>query len=348
MASPLRISAPSALDELLDMLRDTPAMRAKQDIQRPARQAVDPTQASRRLPTERDTLYALPGDDTAAIRVGDRYQLLAIEGMLPAFVESAPWFAGWSAVMANVSDITAMGGRACAVVNAYWHHDAEASDEVLAGIRAACDAYGLILAGGHTSQAPGHTANLAVAITGIAKRLLSTLHVTPGQVLAMAVDLDGRWHAGAPYWKAFENEPGERLREKLEVIPRLAEAGLLLAAKDISNAGLLGTLLMLLEPTGSGAELDLDALPRPADGDLPRWLLAFPSYGFLLTLDELDWADVQTAFAFQGLRCERIGRITDNARLNVSLGNEQAEFWNLGAQPFTGFTYPPLSSSKEP
>lgn len=341
MTNALRLPLSTPLEALLDTLRDTPAMRAKLAIQRPARQLDAPLAASR------DALYALPGDDTAAIRVGDRYQLLAIEGMLPAFVEAAPWFAGWSAVMANVSDITAMGGRACAVVNAYWHHDADAAGQVLAGIRAACEAYGLILAGGHTSQAGGNPAALAVAITGIAKKLLSTLHVAPGQVLAMAVDLDGRWHADAPYWKAFENVPGERLREQLEVIPRLAEAGLLLAAKDISNAGLLGTLLMLLEPTGCGAELDLDALPRPADGDLPRWLQAFPSYGYLLSLDEAAFPEVQAAFAFHGLTCARIGRIDASARLVVRQDAERSEFWNLAQTPFTGLRYPTHTPAQE-
>lgn len=334
MNSAVHAPQPGVLDALLDSLRDTPAMRAKQAVQQPAASLAPP------LTGGRDALYALPGDDTAAIRCGEHYQLLAIEGMLPEFVAAAPWFAGWSAVMANVSDITAMGGRATAVVNAYWHHDRSSAGEMLNGIRAACDAYGLILAGGHTSHDTGNPTALAVAIVGMARRLLSTLHVAPGQVLAMAVDLNGRWHADAPYWKAFENVPGERLRSKLDVIPRLAEAQLLCAAKDISNAGILGTLLMLLEPTGCGAELDLDALPRPADGDLQRWLQAFSSYGFLLTLDEAAWPDVQTAFAFQGLSCARIGRITDSARLQVCQGSEQAEFWNLGERPFTGFTYP--------
>lgn len=327
----------ASLDELLARQRDTPAMRAKQAIQHPARTLRLPSSASR------EQLYALPGDDTAAIHCGDHYQLLAIEGMLPAFVEAAPWFAGWSAVMANVSDITAMGGRASAVVNAYWHHDLDAAEQMLAGIRAACDAYGLILAGGHTSHSTDNPASLAVAITGIARRLLSTLHVKPGQVLAMAVDLEGHWHADTPYWKAFENVPGKRLRSKLDVIPRLAEAELLHAAKDISNAGILGTLLMLLEPTGCGAYLDLDALPLPPDADLERWLQVFPSYGFLLTLDERNWPSVQTAFTFQGLTCARIGRIDANARLQIQRGEEQAEFWNLRATPFTGFTYPKLA-----
>jgi AIR synthase-related protein len=328
------------LGELLAALRDTPAMRSKQAIQQPATVLADHSR-----PLTRQQLYALPGDDTAAIACGEHYQLLAIEGMLPGFVSAAPWFAGWSAVMANVSDITAMGGRATAVVNAYWHHDEAAAGQILAGIQAACRAYGLLLAGGHTSQAAGNPTALAVAITGIASRLLSSLHVMPGQVIAMAVDLEGVWHADSTYWKAFEGVPAERLRSKLEVLPRLAEAGLLKAAKDISNAGVLGSLLMLLESTGCGAEIDLASLPCPADGDLLRWLQVFPSYGFLMTLDAADWDNVQAAFAFEGLRCQRIGQVTDSGALNVRDGAQHDQFWNLRERSFTGFSYAQLDLS---
>lgn len=342
MHSAARHTGPQTLEALLAGLRDTPAMRAKQAIRHPAR-CLAPASAA-----DPETPYALPGDDTAAIRCGEHYQLLAIEGMLPAFVAASPWFAGWSAVMANVSDIAAMGGRATAVVNAYWHHEQTAAARMLAGIRAACEAYGLILAGGHTSQAPGNPSALAVAITGLAHRLLSSLHVEPGQLLALAVDLDGHWHPDAPYWKAFEGKPAARLRSQLEVLPRLAEAGLLRAAKDVSNAGLLGSLLMLLEPNACGARLDLDLLPRPADGDLSRWLQAFPSFGFLLTLDEAAWPGVAAAFAREGLSCARIGRISADGRLSVRAGGEQAEFWNLHEKPFTGFGNPlSLSTVKE-
>ncbi|EPM72491.1 hypothetical protein A584_04872 [Pseudomonas syringae pv. theae ICMP 3923] len=322
------------LPALLEMLRNTPAMRAKQAIQQPAGVIDRPRQS-----LTREQLYALPGDDTAAIACGDHFQLLAIEGMLPAFVEAAPWFAGWSAVMANVSDITAMGGRATAVVNAYWHHDNVAAQQLLAGIGAACDAYGVLLAGGHTSLTAGNPAALAVAITGVAQKLLSTLHVVPGQVIAMAVDLEGHWHADSAYWKAFEGVPVERLRSKLDVLPRLAEARLLQAAKDISNAGVLGSLLMLLEATGCGATIDLSALPRPEQADLARWLQVFPSYGFLLTLDERDWPQVQSAFTFEGVRCECIGLVNASGTLRVQSGEQRDDFWNLREQPFTGFSY---------
>jgi AIR synthase-related protein len=328
------------LAALLETLRNTPAMQSKQAIQQPASVMGVPGQT-----LSRAQLYALPGDDTAAIACGEQFQLLAIEGMLPGFVKAAPWFAGWSAVMANVSDITAMGGRATAVVNAYWHHQEEAAQQVLAGIRAACEAYGLILAGGHTSLAAGNPTALAVAITGIASKLLSSLHVAPGQVIAMAVDLEGDWHADSTYWKAFEGVPAERLRSKLEVLPRLAEAELLHAAKDISNAGVLGSLLMLLETTGCGADIDLHALPCPSDADLARWLQVFPSYGFLMTLDKRHWPNVQAAFAFEGLRCERIGQVNASGVLNVHSAAQRGEFWNLGEQAFTGFSYPHLDLS---
>ena len=328
------------LMQLMKELRSTPAMLSKQAIQQSA--AVMGRATQMLSPAQ---LYALPGDDTAAIACGEHYQLLAIEGMLPTFVEAAPWFAGWSAVMANVSDITAMGGRATAVVNAYWHHEQDAAQQVLAGIRAACEAYGLILAGGHTSLADGNPTAVAVAITGRASKLLSSLHVAPGQVIAMAVDLEGQWHANSTYWKAFEGVPAERLRSKLEVLPRLAEAQLLHAAKDISNAGVLGSLLMLLEATGSGAHIDLSRLPSPPDADPGRWLQVFPSYGFLITLDEKDWPNVQAAFAFEGVCCERIGKVNASAALTVEADSQRVEFWNLAEQVFTGFSYAHLDLS---
>lgn len=328
------------LPALLGLLRNTPAMLSKQAIQQPAAVIGKADKVMTRA-----ELYALPGDDAAAIACGEQFQLLAIEGMLPGFVSAAPWFAGWSAVMANVSDITAMGGRATAVVNAYWHHDQDAAQQVLAGIRAACETYGLILAGGHTSLASGNPTALAVAITGVANRLLSSLHVAPGQVIAMAVDLEGQWHADTPYWKAFEGVPASRLRSKLEVLPRLAEAQLLHAAKDISNAGILGSLLMLLEATGCGGHVDLHALPCPPDADPERWLQVFPSYGFVITLDEKDWPNVQAAFEFEGLCCARIGEVKPRGALTVQAGSQHAEFWNLREQAFTGFSYAHLDLS---
>jgi hypothetical protein len=50
------------------------------------------------------------GDDCAVIPDADGHLLFAIEGLVEDFVEQMPWFAGYSAVMVNLSDVAAMGG----------------------------------------------------------------------------------------------------------------------------------------------------------------------------------------------------------------------------------------------
>ena len=54
------------------------------------------------------------------------------------------------------------------------------------------------------------------------------------------------------------------------------------AARDVSMPGIAGSLLQMIEGAGCGATLDLDRLPRPDGAPLERWLLTFPSFGFLL------------------------------------------------------------------
>lgn len=81
------------------------------------------------------------GDDCAAIPEGDGYLLLAAEGMWHVLVETDPWFAGWCAVMVNVSDIAAMGGRAIAVVDTIWTEDTTKAKPLLEGMIAASLAY---------------------------------------------------------------------------------------------------------------------------------------------------------------------------------------------------------------
>ncbi len=49
------------------------------------------------------------------------------------------------------------------------------------------------------------------------------------------------------------------------------------AAKDVSMAGIVGTTGMLAEASGCGAELDVAAIPRPADVGAGDWLTCFSS-----------------------------------------------------------------------
>ena len=65
-------------------------------------------------------LAGMLGDDAAVLPAQAGQLLLACEGMHPGLVEEDPWFAGWSGVLVNLSDIAAMGGRPLALVNSVW------------------------------------------------------------------------------------------------------------------------------------------------------------------------------------------------------------------------------------
>jgi selenophosphate synthetase-related protein len=150
----------------------------------------------------------------------------------------------------------------------------------------------------------------------------------------MAVDLRGAYEEPFPYWNASTGAPAERLRGDLELLPQLAEEGLCDAAKDISMAGAVGTALMLLECSGVGAVIDLDAIPRPEGVPLPRWLSSFPSYGFVLSVRPDKLADVLARFAARDLACAVVGQVDDTRTLVLRQGEERETLWDLKRDTF--------------
>jgi AIR synthase-related protein len=280
------------------------------------------------------------GDDCAALRQPDGSQLLfAIEGFVDDFVERMPWFAGWCGVMVNASDIYAMGGRPLAVVDALWSEGSEAAAPVLAGLAEASRRYGIPIVGGHSNQR-SRRSQLAVAIVGRAQALLTSFDARPGDALLMAIDLRGAWQEPYPYWNAATEAPAERLRADLELLPGIAEAGLAVAAKDISMAGALGTAMMLLECSGCGAVIDPLAVPRPAavdSGDpaaLLRWLSCFPSYGFVLSVAPTQVPAVLERFAGRDIAAAVVGEVRAGSTVTLRHGADEALLWDFAARRF--------------
>lgn len=274
------------------------------------------------------------GDDCAAIPDGDGWLLFAIEGFVEDFVESDPRFAGWCGIMVNLSDIAAMGGRPIAVVDAIWAKDREGAEPVLAGLRDASRAYGVPVVGGHTNHRAG-AGSLAVAVLGRAERLITSFGARPGDVLVAAVDLRGGFRGTSLNWDAASGAPGARLRGDLALLADLAEAGLVRAGKDISMAGLVGTAIMLCEASGCGACIDVAAVPCPAGVDLARFLLAFPSFGFVLSVAPVAVGAVLTRFAARDIACAAVGAVDDSRAVRLWRDGEEAPVWDL-QRPFIG------------
>ncbi len=310
------------LEQLAAKLKQSLGIIQKQDIQI----------ASKILGLQTDNQIQV-GDDCAAIPDGDGYLLLAAEGIWHVLVEEDPWFAGWCAVMVNVSDIAAMGGKAIAIVDTIWTEDDTKAVPLLKGMKAAAKAFNVPIVGGHTNFHSAYNA-LSVAILGRATKLISSFAAKPGDLIVIAIDLNGEMHSKFPFWNAATKSKPTSLPEKLKILPYLAEHNLCNAGKDISMGGIIGTLLMLSEASKCGAVLDLDSIVHPADIDLKTWLLCFPSYGFLLSVKPQNLDIVKKQFSNHQVFCNLAGKVTQGDQIILQSAKQSALFWNFQTDKF--------------
>jgi hypothetical protein len=329
---------PGSLETLVRELRGRAELDLKRDIQLAAK-TFGRGVKSAWFPSARPILN---GDDAAALPDGDGFVLFAAEGMRSEFLAADPWFCGFCSVMVNLNDIAAMGGRPWAITDVLFMGSGE-NERVLEGMVAASEAFGVPIVGGHTSRVGG-ASFLAVSVLGRAKTLISGHAARPGQTLLVATDLRGTFRGLGGNFNAASTATPEQLRRQLALLPELAEAGLVSAGKDISMAGVCGSLLMMLETSNVGACLELTRLPAPPNVEQFRWLNAFPSFGFVLSVDPRNATEVCTRFEASGVACAQVGEVTSELRLELAVGKERALYWDL-AEPLTGFGVPHAHAS---
>jgi selenophosphate synthetase-related protein len=307
---------PQTLEQLTARIRDTPALHAKRDLALLTRLSAPPD-----------------GDDGAAIPHGDEYLIVCGEAIHPTFVRVNPRAAGAAAVVTNVSDVRAMGGRPLGLVDMLVSPDRGHAEAVLGGIVWAAELLGVDVVGGHLTL--GHEPALSASCTGIARRPLRAANARPGDELLAAFCLDGRYTADTPFFSSLRDRPPERLRDDGEALVEVAESGAAHAARDVSMPGIAGSLLQLLEIAGCGATLELERIPRPDGVSIERWLATFPSFGFLLVTPPGAASDAAEPFLRRGLACTACGRLDDTSVLRLAAGGDSATLWDLGREPLT-------------
>jgi uncharacterized protein len=308
----------SDLEALVAAVRTAPGLLGKRDVRLIDRLAA-----------------GIDGDDAALVAHGGEYLVVCGEAISPPFLEADPYGAGSAAVVTNASDVWAMGGRPLALVDMLVSPDREHAERVLEGIAWAAGLLDVPVVGGHLTI--GHPPALSASCTGVTRRPLRSSAAEPGDVLLAAFALDGRYMSETrPFFSALHDRAPDRLREDGEALVEVAEAGLCHAARDVSMPGVAGSLLQMIEGAGCGAVLDLDRLPRPDGAPLERWLLTFPSFGYLLAAREEHVQAAREPFSRRGLTCTACGRFDATGVLRLGAGGAEATVWDLGRDPLTG------------
>lgn len=142
-------------------------------------------------------------------------------------------------------------------------------------------------------------------------------------------------NAGARQREVRHDRRRSRLRGGLELLPQLAKRGLCDAAKDIGMAGTPNSALMLFECSRAGPRIDLARIPRPDGVRLERWVAAFRSFDYLLSVRAVHVDDVQIRIDARGLACAVTGSIGATSHVDLHQRDEVATLWDVQREPFT-------------
>ena len=273
-----------------------------------------------------------PGDDGAVVPAAGTSMVVGGEAILPSFVAADPHGAGIAAVTTNLNDLAAMGAWPLALVDTVTG-PRPVIQQVLEGMRWASQLYQVPVVGGHLTITAGPPGLSAFGL-GRADRPLASRAAEPGQSLVVACCIEGRMRADFPFFPSFD-ERGERLAGDVRLLAEGARDGWVAAAKDVSMAGLVGSLAMLLECNRLGVTVDLDALPVPAGVTLEQWLCCFPCFAFLLCVPSGQEARCLDAFDGRGLAAAVAGTLNDTGLLRLRLADQVATAFDLGSESVT-------------
>ena len=121
----------------------------------------------------------------------------------------------------------------------------------------------------------------------------------------------------------------------------LAKQGLLHASKDLSNGGIIGTTLLMLEYAQKGATINLEALPRPADITLNTWLKMYISTGFVVAAIPKNTQAIVRTFQDHGLSASPVGTVNDTRKLVLKHGQEQSTVFDFSKESIVAPPEPP-------
>jgi putative N-acetyltransferase (TIGR04045 family) len=219
------------------------------------------------------------GDDGAPVPGSDL--VACCDAIASAMVERDPEWAGWCSVLVNANDLAAMGAEPVGLLDAVAARDRSFATRILAGLRRASEAYRIPVLGGHTQF--GAPASLAVTALGRTRSPVPGGGGRPGHRVRLTADVGGGWRPGyaGRQWDSTTHRTTTQLRAMLGSVAAACPA----AAKDVSMAGIAGTLGMLAEASGCGAVLDVAAVPRPDGASAGDWLTCFPGFA-MLTADQ--------------------------------------------------------------
>ena len=284
-----------------------------------------------------DTPHSM-GEDSAAIGTsGDEIVLLTTDAIVEDLCLNHPRAAGFNVVLANVMDIYAAGGTPTSFAVAVSYSDAEIGAAMMEGLVEASHTFRVPIVRGHTNPKSTSTYIVGSATGTVHKsNLLTAGGAESGDALVMIFDKEGQ--RGTSYrlgWDSVTGRDSDAVVKRLSIMNDLAQSNLIHASKDVSVAGIIGTAGMMLEYSGIGGSVSIDALEsaRPEEIPLDDWIRMFISLGFLVSAPQDSIEKIIQKAESHGLSATKIGTATNSRELVLTLGADVQVLFDYSKGP---------------
>lgn len=275
------------------------------------------------------------GEDAAVIEHHGEALLLAADGIWSKLMEADPYWAGFCSVLVNIHDIAAMGGHPVAMVDIFSIANTSIRDQVVKGMHDASELFGVPIVGGHLHPDAPYSV-IDVSILGCARldSLIYSHTAQEGDSVVMAIDLTGRVHPSCMLnWDSVTMKSATEVRAQIALMKQIGRRHLVTAGKDISNPGIIGTLGMLLEVSGKGAEIDLGKIPKPDlaanNMTFEQWVKMYPGMGFILTAKKENVPELVKIFGEVGMTAKEIGTVDATKELRIRYDGKETQVFDF-------------------
>lgn len=293
-----------------------------------------------------------PGDDCAAIDLGDKYLLMTTDMMATKShvpKGTGPYDIGWSIIAVNLSDIAAMGGRPIGLVTAIGitrGHPIDFIEQLADGMNDCARRFGTSIVGGDTKE---HD-DLVLCGTAFGEvrkdRILLRKGAKAGDLIAVSGVL-GRAGAGFHSMKRglglkeaedALKRPWPRIREGIA----LGESGFVTSCMDVSD-GLSTSIFEMSRNSGMTYEVDYEKIPKAKEiemafHDLERQKDLVLNFGDDFELLFTIRREAEEALSRLAKECgcpfTVIGKVTSGEENILIDGGKREKLENLGYEHF--------------
>jgi hypothetical protein len=269
-------------------------------------------------------IYSDIGEDSAAINDKDTYILVTTDRINTKFLKNFPFGAGFSSILVGVDDVYCCGGTPLAASLILSYENPKIGQEIIEGICEGSKKFRVPIIRGHTKPR-GKSYELSSTMIGEIKKedYISATNAKVGDSIILAVDFDGKvGKASKLYWDTVTFKSSEEVLNKRKAMNQIAKHHIVNASKDISNAGIFGSILQLTKYSSVGANINIDSMKIPPkliaqNYTLETYFKMYLTTSYVLTAPLENCDNALKIFHAYGLEAGIIGEIIKENILRI-------------------------------